>query len=228
MLAKAEERHRADLRKAREKALTGLRRSLARGGVPVAEQAVTMKEILRLDRSDEPARAFFQAVGSLDTVLAELGPDEVEIELLGQAPGGKRVLTLWNQHNGNNNDRGTLSVTVAFFLAGKEVARVADRPIPWQANADTSVDVPAPPRFDRVRIELPAIRRAGGGLSEVTLMAGGRNQLAGWRVTASSSHSAPFGPERLLDGITSSAIFAQGYWLMANGDAAGWVELAAP
>lgn len=234
-LADAEAEHRTAMRKARERALAALRRSLQRGMGP-AEQAAILREILRIDRTDADAVAFFSAVGSLDAVLAELGPAPPGDDLLGDGPatsGGMRAaadtkLVLWNQHNGNANDRGTLRVTVTYALGGREVGRLTDQAVPWKAGVDSKIELAVPTRFDRIRIEILAVQAQGGGLAEVVLAtSAGANALTAWKISASGSYSPSFAPEKLVDGITTSANFGVGYWLLPNRAPTGWVEFTA-
>ena len=71
-MAEAEQDYRRDVERDRSRALRDLKR-LVSSRSDIAEQAQVNRAVLQLDREDREARAFFDAIGTLDAELAALG-----------------------------------------------------------------------------------------------------------------------------------------------------------
>lgn len=160
--------------------------------------------------------------------------DHANRQLSQVAPGSVTAdrLILWNQHNAQWNDRGTLAVNVLLLRKGKNIWRQGNLSIPWAPNADTKVEVEVPPVvFDKVRIDIIRWQGRGGGLAEIQVFAGTVNLAAGAKVSASEYLIAPPGiprdvhaADKLTDGVTSSGNYPNGYWLSGE-NRSGWAEV---
>ena len=153
-------------------------------------------------------------------------PDEVVPGVLAD-----RVV-VWNQHNGVRKDRGTTTFNLRLFRHGKEVFKQEELPLPWEAEQDTHAAVSLPPvRCDRLRVEIESWHGEGGGLAEIEVFSGDKNLALGCPADSSNhfDRQYDFIPERVTDGITTSAKEDVGYWLLPSGQK-GWidVDLAAP
>ena len=79
--------------------------------------------------------------------------------------------------------------------------------------------------FDTVKVEVTKYCGAGGGLSEIQVIKNGRNIAEGCVARASACYAgAEFAADRVVDGVTSSAVFGVGYWLLPDATP-GWIEL---
>ncbi|MCY3022999.1 MAG: hypothetical protein NTW87_28820 [Planctomycetota bacterium] len=128
-------------------------------------------------------------------------------------------VVLWNMHNGSHANRGAAQASVILLSGRKEVYAAKDLKVPWDANKDTFLEVPLPPKpFTSVRVEVTAFHGSGGGLAEVQVMRGGTNLALGRPVTSSPDQPAPGHPgaEALTDGITTSAEYGKGYWCLPD------------
>lgn len=132
---------------------------------------------------------------------------------------------IWNTHNGQHNDRGSLELNLHLFQGRNEVWHKDSVAMPWQADADSHLQVKLPDeRFDRLRIEIPRWQGQGGGLAEVQVTRGDVNLAIGCPTTASACLSDAFTPAKLVDDFTTARQAAAGYWLAAD-NTAGWVEI---
>ncbi len=135
------------------------------------------------------------------------------------------TLVIWNQHNGNHNDRGSTTVNIVLYHKDKEVHRIRNQDLPWQSGKDTYVRIDLPVvAFDRVRVEVVRFRGTGGGLAEIQLLQDGRNIAAGKPARASAAYSPAYSAARVTDKIHSSAQQGRGYWLLPDRQS-GWVEI---
>lgn len=145
-------------------------------------------------------------------------------------------IVIWNQHNGNYNDRGTTSFNLRLFRRGAEVWKQEAATLPWTSGQDANLSIPLPSvRFDRLRVEVDAWQGTGGGLSEIEVFQGEHNLARGCPTESSDFWGRAkrvfpmFPPSRVTDGVSSSAAANVGYWLLPDATK-GWVEidLAAP
>jgi len=86
-LVEAADDYREEVAEAREDAVRDLKRQV-RSSTPLPERVAIMREVLRIAREDEEARAFFQTLGTLESELAALGgsPDQaLAVDLLAPA-----------------------------------------------------------------------------------------------------------------------------------------------
>ncbi|MBA3684281.1 MAG: hypothetical protein H0W72_03465 [Planctomycetes bacterium] len=186
------------------------------------------KEMVRETKAGrlEGAQAVRQALETVkDPQWVDAVVDAADVDLLGN-PRKPNQVVLWNQHNGIHGDRGTATARVVLLLADRVVARGDPVEVPWKADADTSVTVPLPKvRWDGVRIEVETVHGIGGGLAEVQVLVAGRNIAPQLRARASACFPNPaFTADRINDGVTSSAQFGVGYWLLPTVHP-GWIEL---
>ncbi len=79
-----------------------------------------------------------------------------------------------------------------------------------------------------MRVEIEAYENNGGGLAEIQVLVGGRNVAPQLQARASGCYpGGSFTAARVNDGITTSADFATGYWLLPDRQT-GWIELSPP
>ena len=161
------------------------------------------------------------AVGCMPAFAA----DAVEFELV-----------LWNQHNGQDRDRGTKKCIVEVFAGNTLLWRKDKFSLAWAPDADLKTSIPIPQLSglpghsvspDRIRISITDWIGNGGGLTEIELMRGGVNIAPQCKVTASGVLDDRYKPEAVIDGIYSSAKKPVGYWLLPK-KSRGWVELQLP
>ena len=145
-------------------------------------------------------------------------------------------LVLWNQHNGEDRDRGTKTCKVEVFSGNNLLWKKDKINVVWVPDADvkTSISIPRLSGLpglsvtpDRVRISITEWVGYGGGLAEIELMRGGTNIAPQCKVTASGMRDDRFKPEAVIDGIRTSAKKPIGYWLLPQ-KTKGWVELQLP
>ena len=195
----------------------------------LAEQAEIYAQVLRLNREDPDAVRFLTAVGPITQaftgVESIIDRRKSEFEL-SEALAKGAVLSLWNQHNSGYQDRGSDNVQVQFFSGTRLVHTAGPLVMPWAEKSDEHLDIALPSKltFDRVRIEVLSWRGAGGGLSEIQIISKGKNLLAKWKSSASESYSDTFDTSKVIDGITTSANYGKGYWLLPD-NTNGWIEL---
>jgi hypothetical protein len=145
-------------------------------------------------------------------------------------------LVIWNQYNGAGKDRGTKTCKVEAFVGSSVVWKNDRLEIPWEAGTDTKATVKVPKsvtRIERIRITITDSVGNGGGLSEIEFFDGDENLARKSKVTASAFFQSDkrFGPDRVIDGITSSKEMFLGYWLLPDkkpDGRLGWIELRLP
>ena len=108
---------------------------------------------------------------------------------------------------------------------GKEVWRSKAVALPWKADTDTFAGVSLPAvAFTSIRVEVVRWRGYSGGLAEVQVFRGKKNIALGCPARASAWADERSGPRLVTDGITTSAVFKRGYWMLPD-KKAGWVEI---
>ena len=134
-------------------------------------------------------------------------------------------VTLWNTHNGHDGNNGTLAGDLLLLLNGEVIWRKDKLAVPWKADSDAQLAVDLPEmRFSAVRFEIIKANPPAGGLAEIEVWQDGANIALRRPVTAKQCFSTQFLPTAAVDGVTTSAVFGQGYWLL--GDAVtGWIEV---
>jgi hypothetical protein len=153
---------------------------------------------------------------------------QVEAEILALTESTLPRLILWNQHNAQHKDRGTKTIRLSVYMEGDVVFTGEDIEVKWSNTKDPSTELTLPVvKFDRIRIDITRWVGGGGGLSEVQLFHGGRNQVSRAKISSSGilqDNAESFGVSKLNDGIVSSDKFAVGYWLLPNSET-GWIDL---
>ena len=137
-------------------------------------------------------------------------------------------IVLWNQHNSDSHNTGTLECNVILFRDGKSVWAVKRVRVPWERNLAKSIALKVPRvKADRCRVEVTRIYRDAGGFAEVQIFSGKENIALGAPVTASAPYGIddPRTCDKITDGILSSAKHRVGYWLTKLGDPTGWAEI---
>lgn len=181
--------------------------------VRYAEYLETLKKTLEAKHDTNGALAVQQEIASLRLLPVDaMHPTKVVV---------------WNQHNGEFNDRGTQSFNLSIISDGKEVWRLNDIKIPWEAGEDSSVTINVPSvQADKLRIEIVGTVKGSGGLAEVEYWKDGKNLAKKRRVTVSSvwENDEHFVGDKLTDGITTSKEHETGYWLAPDNEA-GWAEI---
>ncbi|HET6884539.1 MAG TPA: protein kinase [Pirellulales bacterium] len=135
-------------------------------------------------------------------------------------------LVIWNQHDGANNNHGTLECDVRLESHANEVWTKSALEVPWSPGEDRSVAIDLPPkRFDRVRVEVTKWQNRGGGLAEIQILsADGRNLALDCPAVASGIADNGRSGRHVTDGILSSQAERVGYWLLPD-QRRGWVEI---
>ena len=200
-----------------------------------------IKQFMQADKIDEAKKAN-EELSRVKFELADLevrqlktetvktnGAVEIEQETKEAGVTGGKRMVIWNTHNAQHNNLGTLSCDVTLYSVTKAVWEKKGIEVPWKPGTDCSVsiDVPAGLRFDRVRVNITKWVGLGGGLSEIQVFDGRKNIAEHCRATASGFWKDGNGshpPERLTDGNTSSEVFAKGYWLLPDSQP-GWAEI---
>ena len=185
------------------------------------ETIKVFKAVYALTPQDSDAvKALIAAGVDLKTIALE--PDYGALRHSAQA---SRIV-IWNTHNSRHNTSGTLQCNVVLFQAGRPVWRADKVDLPWQRNKDTfaTVNVPARP-FDVVRVEVTKWHGYSGGLAEIEIWQGGKNIALGKPTRASAAADSRTAAPRVTDGITTSLVYKDGYWLLPD-DRAGWIEVS--
>ena len=187
----------------------------------LGETVKVLKAVYALMPSDSEAVKGLLAAGvDLTTIAPE--SDYVARRLNSQA---SRIV-IWNTHNSRYNTSGALQCNVVLFQAGKPVWRVDKVDLPWAQNKDTFAVVNAPAiQFDVVRVEITKWRGYSGGLAEIEIWRGGKNVALRKPARASASADGRTTSVRVTDGVTTSVVYKNGYWLLPD-NKAGWVEIS--
>ena len=186
--------------------------------------------VRRLKPDDPDAEHFFKGIDPLRQelkgmkLIAELPANTVDPS---EPATDGTILSVWNQYNSGYRDRGSDKVQVQLFRGANLLHEIGPLAMPWEEKVDKRLAIPLPPKlvFDRVRVKVLSWHGMGGGLSEIQLMGNGKNLLAKWAPSASDWYDERFDADRVIDGITSSADFGKGYWLLPD-NAPGWIELS--
>ena len=139
-------------------------------------------------------------------------------------------IVIWNSHNSSYNNSGTEIIDVTLYNNKVIVWQKKGVAIPWEANADTNVIVNIPSYvryFNKVKINIVKDRGEKASLAEIQVFDGTNNIAMGGKVNASSYIHDKFPPNRLTDGITSSAQKQTGFWI-AGTNKTNWVEVELP
>jgi len=195
------------------------RRMAAAGEVSNAIKLFKAVHCLRPE--DAEATAALAAAG-VDVSKIKLEPD---YEARRRAGRGHKIV-IWNTHNSRYNTSGALECNVV-LLKGKTVAWRSDKvALPWKRGTDTSATVLAPPKdFDTVRVEVIKWQGYSGGLAEIEVWQGKDNIAIGRPARASASLDSRTLPACVTDGVTTSSVYKDGYWLLPDNQA-GWVEVS--
>lgn len=140
-------------------------------------------------------------------------------------------LRIWNQHDGNRNDRGAKTVHITLYLGPREIWRRSGIVMPWEPYQPANLSLELPKlSFDRIRIELPDWHESGAGLAEVEVLKEGKNLAPAAVVLASETQYTPLesgrdlDPLNILDGDREARSDLKGFWLLPE-RTAGWIEL---
>lgn len=187
----------------------------------VVDAIKLFRAVHRLRPGDAEATAALAAAG-VEVAKIELEPDYEARRL---ADRGHKIV-IWNTHNSRYNTSGALECNV-LLLKGKTVAWRSDKvALPWKRGTDTFATVLAPPKdFDTVRVEITKWQGYSGGLAEIEVWKGKDNIAIGRPVRASAALDNRTLPTRLTDGVTTSSVYKNGYWLLPDNQA-GWVEVS--
>lgn len=132
-------------------------------------------------------------------------------------------IVIWNQHNGQAADRGTVQVVVTLLHAGKPVLRKTVA-LPWKPDAPSSAVVRIPrKKVDAIRVDVTKYRGASGGLGEIEVFDGSVNLAKNCSVQASGywQQNGQYHPKHLTNGNTSGE---SGYWLLEDRQT-GWATV---
>jgi hypothetical protein len=200
--------------------LKALGTRLAAGG-QLGETVNVLKAVYAIKpRDGDTVKALTSAGVDLTTIQPE--PDYIARRNGGQA---SRIV-IWNTHNSKYNTSGSLQFNVVLFRAGKPVWRADKVDLPWERNTDTFAVVNIPVRqFDVVRVEITKWRGYSGGLAEIEIWQGGKNIALRMPTRASASADRRTTSTRVTDGITTSNVYKNGYWLLPDKQA-GWIEIS--
>jgi len=167
------------------------------------------------------------AVKALTAAGVDLTTILPEADYVARSSGGQASrIVIWNTHNSKYNTSGSLQCNVMLFRAGKPVWRADKVDLPWERDTDTFAAVNVPARqFDVVRVEITKWRGYSGGLSEMEIWQGGKNIALRMTTRASASADKRTTSARVTDGITTSTVYKDGYWLLPDRQA-GWVEIS--
>ncbi len=153
-----------------------------------------------------------------------------EIDALGYQPQSEigseeDRIVIWNTYHGEAADRGTTKFNLVLLKHDKEVWSRKGLRLPWKLGEDTKTSLTLPSLdADAVRIEVTDWVHAGGGLSEVQFFRNGKNIFEKVDVKASAAHGPRFSGNFVVDGITTSKVRQQGYWLLPD-KTPGWIEI---
>lgn len=132
-------------------------------------------------------------------------------------------IIIWNQHNGEAADRGTVECVVTLLYEGKSVWRQVVR-MPWEPDSPAGRVLRTPKvRFDLVRVDVTKFRGKGGGLGEIEVFDGRINVARDCSAKAKGywELNRQFHPNKVTDGNKTGR---SGYWLLNNGRK-GWVAI---
>jgi hypothetical protein len=156
-------------------------------------------------------------------------PDLTPAERLDREKKSQRIplkadkIIIWNQHNGEHSDLGTVECVVTLIYKGKSVWRQVVQ-VPWQPKSPASrVLRPPKVRFDLVRVDVTEFRGIGGGLGEIEVFDGKINVARDCSATAKGywEQHPRFHPNKVTDGNKTGQT---GYWLLNRGQK-GWVAI---
>ena len=187
----------------------------------LAAAITAYKAIYSIDPNHEEAvRVLTAAKVDLNTVPIE--PEGPVID-----PGWVRAdrVVVWNTHNSKYGVSGSEECNIVLVRRMEEVWRKDGVKLPWRKDKDMSARIDLPSvKFDKVRVEITRWKGYCGGLSEVEVWKGRRNLALGRPATASASFDQRCGPMCVTDGITTSRVYKNGYWLLPDNEA-GWVQV---
>lgn len=132
-------------------------------------------------------------------------------------------LVIYNEHNSTARNNGAKIINVYLFRKGDVVWSKENVQVDWSTRDDleTIIEVPEE-EFDAIKIDITAWYENGGGLSEVELWQDGKNVALGKYASTSKPHregGETRGPWCVTDGIKSSKVHLEGYWLLPDGEA---------
>ncbi len=140
-------------------------------------------------------------------------------------------LTLWNQHNGNSNDRGTKTCKIQALKDGKVVWENNQFKMLWRPAQDVKRSITIPlkaGKVDTFKITITEWIDEGGGLAEIEIYYNEKNISKECSVSVSAMwDNEHFKADKLIDGITTSKKDFEGYWILPNKQE-GWVEIQLP
>jgi len=168
----------------------------------------------------------------LSTWITEQTPEEViedrEEENPTHATLPLHTLTIWNQHNGPHNDRGTTKLSIEVLYKGKTVWEKKETKVNWKKSTDSyntfNFHTLA---VDQIKVTIDDFHDLGGGLAEIILEVNQQVKKPK-SVVASAQYGGlkekRFSPENAIDGITTSETSHEGYWLLPTGQK-GWIQI---
>jgi hypothetical protein len=188
----------------------------------LGETVKVLKAVYTIEPQDnDTAKALTAAGVDLTTI-----PPEMDYVSRRDGGSGASKIVIWNTHNARYNTSGALQCNVALFQAGKPIWRADKVDLPWRRDTDTFAVVNVPARqFDLVRVEITKWRGYSGGLAEIEIWRGGKNIALGKPTRASAAVCMRTTSARVTDGITTSTVYKDGYWLLPD-NRAGWVEIS--
>jgi len=141
-------------------------------------------------------------------------------------------LTLWNQHNGDNGERGTTACKIEALKDGKVVWKNDKFKLLWRLKQDTkgTVSIPLPPTspgIDEIKVTVIEWVQLGGGLSEIQVFKNDKDITDQCTVTVSAALDNRYGADKLTDKITTSKTKDVGYWLLPD-KTPGMIDIKLP
>jgi hypothetical protein len=141
-------------------------------------------------------------------------------------------LTLWNQHNGDSNERGTKTCKIEAFKDGKVVWKNDAFKLLWRPNQDnkSSLSIPVPSTatgIDAFKISITEWVKLGGGLAEVQVFKNDKEITSDCKIAASASFDSRYTADKLTDKVTTSKTKDVGYWLLPD-NKPGFIDIKLP
>lgn len=138
------------------------------------------------------------------------------------SPRRSNELVIYNEHNSTARNNGAKRINVYLLRNGEIVWSMENVDVDWSTRDDleTTLEVPEE-EFDAIKIDITAWYENGGGLSEVELWQDGKNVALGKYASTSKPHregGETRGPWCVTDGIKSSKVHLEGYWLLPDGE----------
>jgi hypothetical protein len=139
-------------------------------------------------------------------------------------------IVLFNQHNGQFNDRGSLTCSVEALKGDDVVWKLEKIDLTWRENQDCKNTIVVPEietSFNRFRISIENWHSQGGGLAEIQVYKNDKNITKDCKLSVSAIYDPRFTADKLVDGITTSKKNYEGYWLLPDATK-GYVDIVLP